>query len=79
LCLQLQEDYRALPNKTRTFFRTVTQQWDPDWVIKMDDDVYLNTARLLHAARQWDVMGAQYVGCMKHGVVWRQPGMLKAP
>lgn len=72
----LQEDYRALPNKTRTFFRAVTQQWDPDWVIKMDDDVYLNTARLLDAARQWDVMGAQYVGCMKHGVVWRQPGAL---
>lgn len=40
----------------------------------MDDDVYLNTARLLDAARQWDKMGAQYVGCMKHGVVWRQPG-----
>ncbi|WIA20768.1 hypothetical protein OEZ85_005132 [Tetradesmus obliquus] len=74
--LPLQEDYRALPNKTRTFFRAVTQQWDPDWVIKMDDDVYLNTARLLDAARQWDVMGAQYVGCMKHGVVWRQPGAL---
>lgn len=72
----LQEVYRALPNKTRTFFRAVTQQWDPDWVIKMDDDVYLNTARLLDAARQWDVMGAQYVGCMKHGVVWRQPGVL---
>jgi hypothetical protein len=55
----LQEDYRALPNKTRTFFGAVTQQRDPDWVIKMDDDVYLNTARLLDVARQWDVMGAQ--------------------
>lgn len=44
----------------------------------MDDDVYLNPLRLLAASRQWDRMnngaGVQYVGCMKHGYPWRQPG-----
>jgi hypothetical protein len=40
----------------------------------MDDDVFLNPSRLLAAAKQWDKMGAQYVGCMKHGYPWKLPG-----
>lgn len=70
----MQENYRFLPNKTRTFFKMVTDNWEPDWVIRMDDDVYLNIPRLLDTARQWDKMGAQYVGCMKHGLVGTDPG-----
>lgn len=26
-----QEGYSSLPNKTRTFFKVVTDTWDPDW------------------------------------------------
>lgn len=40
----------------------------------MDDDVFLNPSRLLAATKQWDKMGAQYVGCMKHGYPWKLPG-----
>jgi len=35
---------------------------------------YLNVERPLAAAQQWQRIGAQYVGCMKHGAVWRAPG-----
>lgn len=42
-------------------------------VLKLDDDVYLNPMRLLAASRQWDSMHAQYVGCMKHGLPFKQP------
>ncbi len=114
------------------------EAYDADWVVKMDDDVFLAPQRLLAAASQWDRMGAGteagfnaarnasqptlptparpmqlagmlpavrgrmagasparsellascrppsrcrpapssagYVGCMKHGVTWTQPG-----
>lgn len=42
-------------------------------MLKADDDVYLNPSRLLAASGQWDRMGAEYVGCMKHGFPFRQP------
>jgi hypothetical protein len=45
-----------------------------DRVLKLDDDVYLNPSRLLAASAQWDRMGAQYVGCMKHGYPLKSPG-----
>ena len=44
--------------------------YDPDWVVKVDDDVYYMIERTLLAMKQWDKMGATYVGCMKHGHVW---------
>ncbi len=69
----LQEHYSQLTNKTRTFFKSVDAQYNADWVLKMDDDVYLNPTRLLAAVAQWERMDAQYVGCMKHGVVFDQP------
>lgn len=49
-------------------------RYDPDWVVKVDDDMYLLVERLLLAAKQWDKMGAGYIGCMKHGYVWKEEG-----
>jgi hypothetical protein len=43
-------------------------------ILKLDDDVYLNPSRLLAASAQWGRMGAQYLGCMKHGYPLRTPG-----
>ena len=50
----------------RTYFRAVGEAYDADWVVKMDDDVYLAPQRLLAAAGQWDQMsaGAQAGGCL---------------
>jgi hypothetical protein len=46
----------------RTYFRAVAQAYDADWVVKVDDDVYLAPQRLLAAAGQWDQMGAGGAG-----------------
>lgn len=50
----------------------VNRLYSARWIVKMDDDVYLNPSRLLLAMRQWNSMHADYVGCMKHGVVISQ-------
>ena len=54
----LQENYANLANKTRTFFALVGHLYDTDWVVKMDDDVYLMPQRLNMAMKQWDKMEA---------------------
>lgn len=51
----------------------VHEQYDAEWVLKVDDDVYLNPGRLMLALEQWQVMGVDYVGCMKHGDVRQDP------
>ena len=56
--MSLQETYLGLANKTRTFFAAVLAQYDPDWIVKVDDDMYLLVDRLLLAAEQWNKMGA---------------------
>ncbi|KIZ05988.1 hypothetical protein MNEG_1961 [Monoraphidium neglectum] len=50
------------------------EKYDADWVVKVDDDVYLSVERLLLAMKQWDRMEAGYVGCLKNGAVWTEPG-----
>jgi hypothetical protein len=68
------QSYNGLANKTRTFFRAVSEAYDAAWVVKVDDDVYLMPSRLLLAQEQWGRMGAGYIGCMKHGAVWTRSG-----
>lgn len=69
----VQECYRCLPKKTTSFFVTVHEHYDADWVLKMDDDVYMAPARLPLAMEQWQYMGVEYIGCMKHGDVHLAP------
>ncbi len=52
------EAYGGLANKTRSYFRAVGLSYEAEWVVKMDDDVYLMPGRLLEAMRQWGAMGA---------------------
>lgn len=51
----------------------VAARYWAEWVIKMDDDVYLNPHRMRLAMKQWGGMHADYVGCMKHGMVHGDP------
>lgn len=51
------------------FFLAVAQNYNARWIVKLDDDVYLIPPRLAAATSQWDAMGAEYIGCMKHGDV----------
>eukprot|EP00892_Ulva_mutabilis_P001051 jgi/Ulvmu1/10947/UM007_0126.1 len=72
-CSGLRACSACMTEKLLAFYRAVTTQYDARWVIKADDDVYLSPLRLTAAAAQWDRMGAEYVGCMKQGVVLAQP------
>ncbi|KAI7840006.1 hypothetical protein COHA_006271 [Chlorella ohadii] len=73
LRLDLVEGYAGLPAKTIAFLRAVTQQWNPQYIVKADDDVYVRLDCLPHAARQWAALHADYIGCMKTGPVIKSP------
>ncbi|EFN52007.1 hypothetical protein CHLNCDRAFT_10529, partial [Chlorella variabilis] len=71
--LNLTEGYANLPTKTLAFLRAVTTQYDPQYIVKIDDDVYLRLDRLPHAVQQWHDIRADYVGCMKTGQIIKSP------
>ena len=48
-----QEDYLSLPNKIISFLRFVSANYDAQYILKIDDDVYLRLDRLPHAIPQW--------------------------
>jgi hypothetical protein len=43
--------------------------YETEWIVKVEDSVYLMPQRLVLAMHQWRGMGAEYVGCMKRGVI----------
>jgi hypothetical protein len=55
--------------KLLAFYLKVVDLYDARWIVKVDDSVYLNPQRLKLAATQWAAMRADYVGCMKRGVI----------
>ena len=60
-----QDCYRGcLTTKLLAFWELVTGRYRADFVVKMEDDVYVNPGRLLLAAQQWTQRQAGYVGCM---------------
>lgn len=73
--LPIEEAYLSLTNKTLTFFRQAIATWDVEYVMKVDDDVYLRVDRVPLAALQWGERAADYVGCMKRGPVYTTPNL----
>jgi hypothetical protein len=67
------ESYANLAVKSRVFLEMVMLEYSPDYIIKVDDDVYVRLDRIPGAIRQWKEMNADYVGCMKHGDVLINP------
>ena len=65
----MQDCYSCLPEKTLKFFLAATARYNAHFIVKIDDDVYLNPQRLQMAAAQWNAMNAEYIGCMKKGQV----------
>lgn len=53
LFLYRQEAYADLPKKTLLFFSTVLKQYNPEYIFKVDDDVYLRSDRVPAAVAQW--------------------------
>jgi galactosylxylosylprotein 3-beta-galactosyltransferase len=73
LRLDIEETYLSLTNKTLTFFKTVMQLYNPQYIIKVDDDVYMRVDRVPAAIAQWRERKADYIGCMKNGPVLTNP------
>jgi Galactosyltransferase len=63
---------------TLEFVQFVHRHFDAEWILKLDDDVYLSPSRLLVATSQWNSIGVHYVGCMNHGLpVGQKPKKLQ--
>ena len=73
LVLPIVEDYHNLVNKTREFIRAVMESYEPKYIVKVDDDVYLKLTRLPEAVKQWESRQVDYTGCMKRGPVYHDP------
>ena len=73
LVLPIEEDYHNLVNKTREFFRAVMEAYEPKYIVKVDDDVYLKLTRLPAVVKQWEERRVDYTGCMKRGPVYKDP------
>ena len=54
----MQEQYNSLTNKTVAFLKLVTSLYDPQYIVKVDDDVYLRPDRLPYAVKQWTTFGS---------------------
>lgn len=51
-----QEQYGSLTNKTLAFLQLVTRLYEPQYIVKADDDVYLRVDRIPIAVKQWSVL-----------------------
>lgn len=48
----------SLTQKTLAFFGAITKMYDADYIVKVDDDVFLRIDRLPYAFKQWDEVHA---------------------
>jgi hypothetical protein len=71
--LGMQECYRCLPQKVLAFLEMVASRYYVNWLVKIDDDVYLNPDRFVLGLMQWGNMNADYVACMTKGAVIDDP------
>lgn len=75
LRLPITEHYLGLPRKTITYFRTVLEMYDAEYIFKVDDDVYLKLGTLSLAIPQWRENNSGYIGCMKNGQIFKTPNL----
>lgn len=66
LWLNVHDDYRALPQKTRAWMEWALKNTDAEWIGKGDNDTLLIPERLVN----YDFSNKQYVG-REPGVRWR--------
>lgn len=69
LVLDVLDSYRNLAAKTIAFFTKVLDSGPYEYVLKIDDDLFLAPLRLSKAVAQWRHMGVGYIGCMKHRAI----------
>lgn len=57
--LKCPDDYIGLPHKIKSGFRFVKNRFDPDFVFKIDDDVFVDLDKLIEASKN---MNCDYAG-----------------
>jgi hypothetical protein len=68
LKLDVVDTYQAQTGKTDKFFRHVMGlRQNYEYVLKVDDDMFVSPSHLSKAVEQWSGMKADYIGCMIHG------------
>ena len=53
----IQEQYKELYAKTQSFWSIVTCQYDAEWIVKVDDDIYIGLEKVPALLQQWDRKG----------------------
>ena len=71
--LPVTESYGNLVEKSYEYFRWVMRHYNPKYIIKVDDDVYLKLNRVPSAIKQWYNQNVDYTGCMKTGPIQKDP------
>ena len=74
----MQESYDRLTEKSLLFLTTVLDKYDPDYILKVDDDVFVRPDRVPIASLQWDALEAGKGGGQARGgpgSAWCVPGL----
>ena len=50
----VQEQYKELYAKTQSFWSIVTCLYDAEWIVKVDDDIYIALEKVPALLQQWD-------------------------
>ncbi|KAL6215314.1 hypothetical protein ACLB2K_014745 [Fragaria x ananassa] len=75
LVIDIKDEYVSLPWKTLEFFKGAFQQFEADYYVKADDDIYLRPDRLAILLAKEGTDSRTYIGCMKKGPVITDPKM----
>eukprot|EP00193_Tetraselmis_chui_P021554 CAMPEP_0177784774 /NCGR_PEP_ID=MMETSP0491_2-20121128/19912_1 /TAXON_ID=63592 /ORGANISM="Tetraselmis chuii, Strain PLY429" /LENGTH=407 /DNA_ID=CAMNT_0019305627 /DNA_START=390 /DNA_END=1609 /DNA_ORIENTATION=+ len=73
LRLPINDTYKTLPWKTHAFVVTAFRLYNPKFVVKVDDDVYLRLDRLRLALTQYEERRFGFIGCMRRGDIESDP------
>ncbi|KAL9409814.1 hypothetical protein AB3S75_048106 [Citrus x aurantiifolia] len=65
---------KEFPNKAKLFFAYAVDKWDAEYYAKVNDDVYVNIDSLGATLATHLDKPRVYIGCMKSGDVFSEPG-----
>ena len=57
--LKCRDDYEGLPQKIKAGFRFIKERFDPDFVFKIDDDMFVDIDKLMESSK---TMNCDYAG-----------------
>jgi hypothetical protein len=61
--LKCPDDYVGLPHKIKAGFRFVKKRFDPEFVFKIDDDIFVDLDKLFEPLK---TLGSDYAGVISH-------------